>query len=548
MIHPIVRAVRSADSCDMSSRTKSQRRALLALASLVTLAIGCRELSPHAYHVDCAAGSDAEDGLAPQKAWRTLARVNAHFLIPGDSVRFKRGTTCSGALRPLGLGSAEAPIVVGAYGSGPLPIIDAHGEEAALVLVDLSGFEIGELELTGGGSWGVLVVASAGTVRHVRLANLRVHDVFAGEISSKQTGLVVFAPGGPGGRFEDVVVDGVDAWNTDQWSGIHFYGALWDSGTELSRDVVIRNSTVHHVHGDGIVVFGARDAVIETSVAHHTGLQPKETIGTPNGIWTWWCDRCTVQYNEGYATHSPGVDGGVFDIDWATRSNVVQYNYGHDAQAYCVAVFGAEGWTTRDAVIRYNVCAHNGRGNSSTGDVHLLTWTGGALDGVAIYNNTFVWDPPVNRPVLVDAARYAGEEPRFFFNNVVHSETSWLVHTTLELDMDHNLYWVAGGGRPWFSRNEEHPYRYVERYDGLDAWRSATGQDARSLSADPKLAGDGSNGAGDYQISATSPAIDAGAPIAGASGCDFFGGELDDAAVDIGAHEFGARPGSSCES
>ena len=532
----------------MSTRLTTPRLALLAFASLTALATACPEPSPHTYYVDCASGSDVADGLSPETAWRSLARVNAHFLIPGDSVRFERGTTCSGALRPFGLGSAEAPIVVGAYGSGPLPVIDAQGEEAALVLSDQGGFEIGELEITGSGPWGVLVVASTGTVRHVRLSNLQVHDVFAGEITSKQTGLVVFAPGGPGGRFEDVVVDGVDAWNTDQWSGIHFYGALWDSGTERSRDVVIRNSTAHDVQGDGIVVFGAEDAVIETSVAHHTGLQPLETIGTPNGIWTWWCERCTVQYNEGYATHSPGVDGGVFDIDWATASNVVQYNYGHDAQAYCVAVFGAEGWTTRDAVIRYNVCAHNGRGNPSTGDVHLLTWSGGSLDGVAIHNNTFIWDPPKNRPVLVDAARYAGDEPRFFYNNVVHSDANWLVHTTLELEMDHNLYWVAGGGQPWFSRNEEHPYRYVERYDGFDTWRLATGRDARSLSADPLLAGDGNGGVGDFQLTATSPAIDAGVRIEGAGDCDFFGAELADGAPDIGAHEFGASPGPTCES
>ena len=77
-------------------------------------------------------------------------------------------------------------------------------------------------------------------------------------------------------------------------------------------------------------------------------MQDTQTIGTPNAIWTWMCDDCTVQRSEAYLTDSPGVDGGAFDIDYGNTKNSVIDNYGHDTQGYCVAVFGAGFVTQRE--------------------------------------------------------------------------------------------------------------------------------------------------------------------------------------------------------
>jgi hypothetical protein len=87
----------------------------------------------------------------------------------------------------------------------------------------------------------------------------------------------------------------------------------------------------------------SRDGVLEHNVAWNTGMQETQTIGTPNAIWEWRCRDCRVQYNEGYFTDSPGVDGGVFDIDYGDENNLLQHNFGHDSQGYCVSAFGADG-------------------------------------------------------------------------------------------------------------------------------------------------------------------------------------------------------------
>ena len=97
--------------------------------------------------------------------------------------------------------------------------------------------------------------------------------------------------------------------------------------------------------------------------AWDTGLQYTETIGTPNSIWEWMCEECVVQFNEGFFSDSPGVDGGVFDIDYGNIKNTVQYNFGHDSQGYCVSAFGVDGGSSDsvDSVIRGNLCIENGR-------------------------------------------------------------------------------------------------------------------------------------------------------------------------------------------
>jgi hypothetical protein len=77
---------------------------------------------PATFYVDSEKGDDAMAGTAENTAWRTLDKVNAAELIPGDQVLFKRGGLWRGQLVPQS-GSNGAPIVYGAYGSGAKPIL-----------------------------------------------------------------------------------------------------------------------------------------------------------------------------------------------------------------------------------------------------------------------------------------------------------------------------------------------------------------------------------------------------------------------------------------
>jgi hypothetical protein len=230
---------------------------------------------------------------------------------------------------------------------------------------------------------------------------------------------------------DDVLIDGITAYNTTQWAGIIVSGA---SREHRIRNVTIRNSIVHDVYGDGIVMFSVEDGLIERSAAWLTGLQPTETIGTPNAIWTWTCRRCTVRQTEGFFIDSPGVDGGVYDIDFGNDDNVVEDNYGHDAMGYCAAVFAAEKQITTNSVIRGNLCIDNGRSPKLArrqGDLFISTWEGGSLDGVRIENNTFYWSPLIDVPaVMMDHADFQGWRPNIATGNRIFTAVSEAIHTS----------------------------------------------------------------------------------------------------------------------
>ena len=376
------------------------------------------------YFVDCAAGNDAADGGSSARAWKTLEKLSGHSFMRGDSLRFKRGSKCGGMLWPKGSGTNGSPITLGAYGAGPLPIIQSDPQhKAALRLFNQEYWEIQDLELIGGEPYGVWVSGDQGILHHIYLKDLVVHDV-TGELKAKESGLVIIAPGAVNQHFDDVLVDGITAFHTTQWAGILVGGGNFGFPPESTRNtnVIIRNSTVYDVQGDGIILFRVNHGLIERSVAWYTGMQVTQTIGTPNAIWTWMCGECIVQYNEAFLTDSPGVDGGAFDIDYGDRNNTVRYNYAHDTQGYCVAVFGA-GFVTENSTVEGNTCVNNGvspRLARHQGAIFLLTWNGGKLKGVTIENNTVQWDPSINAPAIRNGAEFIGP-PAIIRDNVICS-------------------------------------------------------------------------------------------------------------------------------
>jgi hypothetical protein len=500
-----------------------------------------------AYYVNCAA-TIAGNGSA-SSPWNSLSSVNATTFAAGDSVFFNRGTTCTGMFWPKGSGATGALITAGAYGSGAKPIIAGGTNTAAIKLYNQHHWRIENLETSGGNPYGVYVAGNVvGVLDTVQLVNLTVHDV-GGTATKKESGLVVVTPESKDTAFSNVLIDGVNAYNTQQWSGIIVGGDNFEnlgySGSVASTGVTIRNSAVSNTYGDGIVVFHAKNALIETSVAHDVGKIPTGAIGTPNGIWTWWCDTCTVQSNEAYNVASPGVDGGAFDIDYWNVNNTVQYNYGHDNQGYCVAVFGAGGRATTGSIVRYNICANNGRlaGNSvqtgsKQGDFYTATWNGGSIDGVQVYNNTFYWNPGSNEPALVNrGATLSGNGTRAFMNNIVVSTVDKLVWSDNNLSLNNNLYFYTNGSSPWWGYNGGW-------WNSLSAYQSSSGQDGAGRYGDPLLNSSGYHGIGrpttQYTLQAGSPAVNAGTDVGGTGGRDFYGNSAPrSGAYDIGANESG---------
>jgi hypothetical protein len=414
--------------------------------------------SVHAFFLDCSLTAAGEGSQA--HPWNSLASTQAHTFEPGDSLALARGSVCHGSFSPHGSGSVGHPIRLTAYGSGPRPrIIATHEDREALAFFNQEYWQIDSLDLSGSNKYGIFVSGDRGTLHHIYLKNLSVHDVQGGEMKNKDNGLVLVGPSSADVVFEDVLVDGVSAAHTNQWAGILIGGGnyAWKADAPLNHHIVVRNSSVQDVYGDGIVLFRDSDGLIATSTAWQTGMQPTETIGTPNAIWTWTCTDCAVRDNEAFLTDSPGVDGGAYDIDWDNTRNVVERNYAHDTQGYCFAAFAA-GYVTSDSLIRDNLCVDNGlspRLAALQGAVYLHTWNDGIIQGLRIEHNRFVWNPPVPAAAAVVHDATTGGTPVVFIGNHIESGSRFFYRANAQFAPSANTYRFSGAGDAQFAIGEQ---------------------------------------------------------------------------------------------
>jgi hypothetical protein len=164
------------------------------------------------YYVD-PAGSDDHDGLATERAWRTVAKVNEITFVPGDRVLFRGGGVWREMLEPRGNGSAEAPITFGAFGEGR-PILDGQGATG------YAGIAVGP----------------------------RQHVLFRGfEVRNRPTGNLVYLAGA-----RDIVFD--DLYVHTATRGFH------GTPTSPTSDIQILNSRIENTHtGAGGIAINVTD-------------------------------------------------------------------------------------------------------------------------------------------------------------------------------------------------------------------------------------------------------------------------------------------------
>jgi len=102
-----------------------ERNSKVGLVFAVAFLLQALSVSATTYYVDAAAGNDKNSGTSTTASWKTLARVNATKLAPGDQIFLQRGRIWHEGLIPSSSGTSGHPITFGAYGTGLNPTIDA---------------------------------------------------------------------------------------------------------------------------------------------------------------------------------------------------------------------------------------------------------------------------------------------------------------------------------------------------------------------------------------------------------------------------------------
>jgi hypothetical protein len=275
--------------------------------------------------------------------------------------------------------------------------------------------------------------------------------------------------------------------------------------TYAVSDIYVAHSVAHNNHGYpespvsgcGIWLSGVKGGMVEYCTAHDNGgRNGNQPGGGPVGIFAFWSNNITFQYNESYDNKTGNyADGGGFDFDWWTFNSTMQYNYSHDNEGAGFLICGCvSGSKLNNVTVRYNISENDGRRNFYPG-IYITGGSHQEFRDVKVYNNT-VYKSGGAPVVRVNGGGLPYEKISLRNNILIAADSSALVvvndpQNATELFFQGNNYWSTSGNYSirWGSDN----YRTVQN------WSNFTGQEKLNGSAvwksfNPLLANAGSGG------------------------------------------------------
>lgn len=490
------------------------------------------------YYVDATGGSDGNTGTSPALAWKTLAKVNTMTFTQGDKILLRAGGLWVEQLKPKGSGVSGNPITIGAYGDGPRPIIDgrnvpyAQAGAAAVLLQSVSYWTVSGLEVTndtgtnnvgtvaspGDNRSGIMVYNTSGTGKFgIIVRDNYVHDVngcFVCKGANPQTngGIAVVADtmnglsngssSYNGVQILDNVVERVGRTGivfNDYSTGFLFYLVSQDA---LSKNVTIAGNRLKDIEGDGIILSGSINNLIERNRIDTAGLVTVAGTTQPGtvGMFIAKTTNSIMQFNEVSGVRHNVVDGQAYDVDLLAYNSIVQYNYSHDNEGGMILLMGGN-FSGSNATVRYNLSVNDAFVTNG-----VFTLSSGLMSGAKIYNNTAYIAPGlISRPTFQLGWDGDNNNTWSFQNNVIvnHGTGAWEQPKGSGTTISHNLiFGNHTAGEP---------------------------ADAYKITADPQMiaplavAPEGLDAVAGYGLAPSSPAVGAGAFITGNGGRDYFG-------------------------
>lgn len=342
-----------------------------------TTVVSATAPAPAVFYVSCKSGTAAGDGSS-SRPWTSLAKVTSHGAFrPGERVLLKRGTTCKGSVTVHGSGTASAPIVLGAYGSGAKPTIAGGGTKSgtgAVQLVNVAYWSVQDLHITNTtGVWNTkvaragLLFRSTNSVRQFGLVaqRLTVDKVDSNPglpASNRRYGGIVAQTSSRGTGFGGMLIKS-NAVNGVGRTGIGVFNTAYPRSSD--HDVHITGNRLTWIRGDSIITSGVDVGRVDHNVSAHGSNISKCSVkqcgrmGGPTtanaAIWPTMSSLIRIDHNEVYGEHKAAGDGSGIDIDLGAHKITVEQNYLHDNERGGVMFCGA-----RDTTVRFNVLQNNG--------------------------------------------------------------------------------------------------------------------------------------------------------------------------------------------
>lgn len=331
------------------------------------------------YFVSSLNGSDENDGLSENTAFKSLKKINELSLMPGDKVMLIRGSVFENEFMHIkNCGDINGDLIeIAAWGDGDLPKINANSNgiwhqdygieldfkghrckgdvSSAILLYDVENILINNIEITNKEEFtdlesycapdkidrtGVAAVAqNRGTLHSITLKNLFIHDV-NGNVYNKHMNnggiyMTAFKPDDEAktgvARYDGVTVEDCFVKNVSRWGiAVGYSYRHKDFATKELADetfkkygnenILIKNNYVKFAGGDAITPMYALNPLVEHNVS----------------------DSCATEMNDRYYKYPQKRAGKVAAAIWPWKcknallrfNDVVDTKLNQDGMAY----------------------------------------------------------------------------------------------------------------------------------------------------------------------------------------------------------------------
>lgn len=324
----------------------------------IFLLSGCNSSNTATYYIDSVAGNDANSGNSSDLPWKTLAKLQAVSLNPGDCILLKRGGVYPGELEIKGTGMPDQRIYVEAYGDGEKPHIIGKDSSMYAVRVHNSDYlTLRNIAITNQGKERLarrtglkIECKDYGVSHHIVIDSVDINDVNGSLVKEKGGGSGILIENG--GKDVISVFDSLTIQNCRisrcSRNGIIWSGYFDRQNWHPSKHTLIKGNLIEEVPGDGIVPIGCDSTLICYNVMRNCPAILPETEAAA-GIWPWSCDNTIIEFNE-VSDHKAPWDAQGFDSDWNCTNTVIRYNYSHDNEGGMVLICNSG-----DASSDYNI-------------------------------------------------------------------------------------------------------------------------------------------------------------------------------------------------
>ncbi|MEK5478028.1 stalk domain-containing protein [Paenibacillus sp. FSL R5-0407] len=429
-------------------------------------------------------GDDQADGRTPATAWKSISKINEYVFMPGSTIYLDANSVWNEQIRLRGNGQEGNPITLTKYNTtdpNQRPIINGGGTASSpsgislngtIELYDVNYWVVSGIEVTnignkaGDGRSGIAVMSRISKLGQgqfniqdyadARMQGIVIRDNYVHDVNglhqangaNKVSGGIII------NGYVDILVEGNKTLRCDNEGirnnaygpsspGTNNTGITWsNSSYPWASKAVFKNNWISGSVGDGIVLSGGNNSLVERNVVTDSGYSylsdksgnlvanwgPNNStptyLGTQNYAAAWiMASKGTIfRYNE--AVDNPyhaSNDGMAWDIDNYCQDNVYEYNYSRNNYGGWYLQMNA----AKGNIVRYNISVNDGRSpdfNKSFNSLVLLA--GGSStseESSGLYYNNVIVTPLKNSSSLIFDP--TGSNLHIYFQNNIFAYT-----------------------------------------------------------------------------------------------------------------------------